>query len=129
MKLRIRENTIRLRLKRSEVDHIASGKSIVEHTQFPHSTLTYRLDVANEGPSAASFDQGNLAVRVPMSEVRQWAQTDQVSILAEQAVGESQLLTLLVEKDFKCLSPGHHRPDEDDDDTFPHPDAGSRDGC
>jgi len=129
MKLRIRENTIRLRLKRSEVDQIASGKSIVEHTQFPHSILTYRLEIADKGPSVASFDQGNLAVRVPISEVRQWAQSDQVSILAEQAVGDSQMLSLLVEKDFKCLSPGHHRPDEDDDDTFPHPHAGSENGC
>jgi len=129
MKLRIRENTIRLRLKRSEVDHLAGGKSIVEHTQFPGTRLTYRLDVADEGPSAVSFDQGNLAVRLPMSEVRQWAQSDQVSILAEQSVAGSQTLSLLVEKDFKCLSPGHHRPDEDDDDTYPHPDAGTENGC
>ena len=129
MKLRIRENTIRLRLKRSEVEHLASGKSIVEHTQFPDSTLTYRLDVAAEGPPAASFDQGSLAVRLPASEVRQWAESDQVSILCELAVGESEMLSLLVEKDFKCLSPGHHRPDEDDEDTYPHPDAASGNGC
>lgn len=83
----------------------------------------------DDGAIAASFDEGNLAVRLPMSEVRQWAQSGQVSILAEQSVGESQSLTLLVEKDFKCLSPGHHRPDEDDDDTFPHPDADSGAGC
>ena len=129
MKLRIRENTIRLRLKRSEVEKLASGQSIVESTQFPESVLTYRLDVADEGPFAASFGQGSLAVRLPMSDVRQWAQSDQVSILAEQSVGESQVLSLLVEKDFKCLSPGHHRPDEDDDDTYPHPDAGSNNAC
>jgi len=129
MKLRIRENTIRLRLKRSEVEQIAAGQSIVEHTQFPHSVLTYRLDIADKGPSAASFDHGNLAIRLPKLEVRQWAGSDQVSILAEQSVGGSQSLTLLVEKDFKCLSPGHHRPDDDDDDTFPHPDAGTGNGC
>lgn len=34
IKLRIRENVIRLRLKRSEVDQIASGQSIVEKTHF-----------------------------------------------------------------------------------------------
>jgi len=34
-----------------------------------------------------------------------------------------------VEKDFQCLSPGHHRSDEDDEDTYPHPEAGTGEGC
>ncbi len=58
----------------------------------------------------------------------EWAESDQVSMIAEQALGDSGALTLLVEKDFNCLSPGHHRPDEDNDDTYPHPEAASGGG-
>lgn len=129
MKLRIRENTIRLRLKRSEVDQLAAGKSIAEKTHFPGSVLTYSLDVIDGGPVSASFDQGKLAVSLPMSDVQHWASTDEVSIVAEQSAGDAGALSLLIEKDFQCLAPGHHRPDEDDVDTFPHPQAASGDGC
>lgn len=129
MKLRIRENTIRLRLKRAEVDQLASGQSIVERTHFPDSVLTYRLDVTNNGDFSASFHDGNLTISLPEAEVTEWAQNEQVSIVAEQALGNSDSLSLLVEKDFKCLAPGHHRPGEDDDDTFPHPEAETGNGC
>lgn len=129
MKLRIRENTIRLRLKRAEVDQLASGKSIVEQTCFPDSVLTYRLDVSSDGNFSASFRDGDLTISLPEAEVTQWAQNDQVSIVAEQALGNSDALSLLIEKDFKCLAPGHHRPGEDDDDTYPHPEAETGNGC
>lgn len=129
MKLRIRENTIRLRLKRAEVEQIASGQSIVEKTHFPQSVLTYRLDIVDDGPCSASFDEGSLAIHLPISEIRQWAETDQVSIQAEQPIGDAGALSLLIEKDFQCLSPGHHRPGADDEDTYPHPDADSGKAC
>ena len=129
MKLRIRENTIRLRLKRGEVDQIASGQSIVEETHFPESVFTYRLEANGTDKVSASFEGGNLAIRMPIGEVRQWAQSDQVSIIAEQPAGDSGTLSLLIEKDFMCLSPGHHRPDEDDVDTYAHPEAETGNGC
>jgi len=129
MKLRIRQNSVRLRLKRSEVDQIASGKSITEETHFPGSVLTYRLDVSDDSKVSASFSEGKLVIRLPISELTQWAQTEQVSIVAEQALEDSGTLSLLIEKDFSCLAPGHHRPDEDDEDTFPHPNADSADAC
>jgi len=129
MKLRIRENSIRLRLKRAEVDQLASGRSIVEQTRFPDSVLTYRLDVSGDENFSASFRDGNLAISLPKSEVTQWARNEQVSIVAEQDLGDTDALSLLIEKDFKCLAPGHHRPCEDDADTFPHPEAETANGC
>ena len=129
MKLRIRKNTIRLRLKRNEVDQIASGKRIVEETHFPDSVLTYQLDVSDDGKFSTSFKDGNLAIRAPIAELTQWAKTEQVSMVAEQALGDAGTLSLLIEKDFSCLAPGHHRPDEDDVDTYAHPEAESGRGC
>jgi len=46
MKLRIRGDSIRLRLKQGEVAQFAAGESIVEETHFPGAVLTYRLDVS-----------------------------------------------------------------------------------
>ena len=125
MKLRIRGNSIRLRLKRGEVEQIAAGTSIAEETRFPDSVLTYRLDVSEDGDMSASFDNGNLVVSLPKSRVQDWAGTDDVSLYAEQKRSGTGSLSLLIEKDFKCLESGHHRDCEDDEDTFPHPGAQS----
>jgi len=121
MKLRIRGNTIRLRLKRSEVDRIAAGISIVEETHFPASVLTYRLDVSESNDISASFDNGSLVVTLPKSKALDWAGTDAVSLHAEQKRSGTTPLSVLIEKDFSCLDPGHHRDSDDDEDTFPHP--------
>jgi hypothetical protein len=123
MKLRIRGNSMRLRLKRGEVDQLAAGTSIVEETHFPNAVLTYRLDVSDDSSISATFDSGSLAVSLPKSRVLDWASTDEVSLYAEQELSGTSSLSLLIEKDFKCLEPGHHRDCEDDADTFPHPGA------
>ncbi len=127
MKLRIRGDTLRLRLKRGEVDRIAAGTSIVEKTHFPDSVLTIRLDVSESNDLSASFDNGSLLVSLPKSKVLDWAGSDQVSLYAEQKLARTGSLSLLIEKDFSCLEPGHHRDCEDDEDTFPHPSAQSSD--
>jgi hypothetical protein len=125
MKLRIRGENIRLRLKRGEVDQLATGTSIVEETHFPGAVLTYRLDVSENNGISAIFDNGSLVVSLPKSKVLDWASTDEVSLYAEQELSGSGSLSLLIEKDFKCLEPGHHRGCDDDEDTFPHPSAQS----
>lgn len=121
MKLRIRGDTIRLRLKRYEVEQIAAGSSVVEETHFPNAVLTYRLDVSDNNDISASLDNGSLTINVPRSKVHDWAGTDQVSMYVEQKLPGNGFLSLLIEKDFGCLEPGHHRDCEDDADTFPHP--------
>ena len=123
MKLRIRGNSIRLRLKRSEVDRLAAGTSIVEQTHFPDSVLTYRLNVCDTNVISARFDNGSLVVSLPRSNALDWAGTNQVSLHAEEIISGTGSLSLLIEKDFSCLEPGHHRDCEDDEDTFPHPSA------
>jgi len=123
MKLRIRGDSIRLRLKRGEVDQLAAGASIIEETHFPNAVLTFRLDISENDDVSASFNNGNLVVSLPKSRVLDWANTDEVSLVAEQKLSGAGSLSLLIEKDFSCLEPGHHRDCDDDADTFPHPRA------
>ena len=123
MKLRICGDSVRLRLKRGEVDQLAAGTSIVQQTHFPGTVLTYRLDVSENNGISATFDNGSLVISLPKSKVLDWAGSDEVSLHAEQELSGSGALSLLIEKDFKCLEPGHHRDCEDDEDTYPHPGA------
>ena len=54
--------------------------------------------------------------------MRQWAESENVSIASEQLLDDGGQLKILVEKDFACLAP---REGEDESDMFPHPDADS----
>jgi hypothetical protein len=128
MKLRIRDDSVRLRLKRSEVEGLAAGGSIVATTHFPDSQFSYRLDAVDRSDIAADFANGTLAIGLPADVVAGWANGDDVSIHAELPLADGSL-SILVEKDFACLAPGDHREHEDDADTFPHPAAESGGGC
>ncbi len=125
MKLRIRGNSLRLRLKRGEVDQVAAGQSVTEETQFPGAALSYRLDVTDDEAILANFVDGGLVICLPESKVAAWASTGEVSLMAEQDLPDGGKLSLLIEKDFSCLEPGHGRDCDDDSDTFPHPRAES----
>ncbi len=123
MKLRLRGNSIRLRLKQGEVDQVAAGESIVEETHFPGAVLICRLDVSETDDIEANFAAGNLEISLPASKVLGWATSDEVSLTATQNLPDGATLNLLIEKDFSCLEPGHGRDHEDDADSFPHPSA------
>jgi len=123
MKLRIYGDSVRLRLKRGEVSRVAAGESIVEETHLPGSVLSYCLEVSENEPITATFSGGKLVVTVPKTDAEKWANSDAVSLLAEQSLPDAGTLSLLIEKDFTCLAPGHHRDCSDDEDTFPHPES------
>ena len=123
MKLRIRGNSIRLRLKQGEVAHVAAGESVVEETHFPGAVLTCRLDVSETDDIEANFAGGNLEISLPASKVLGWATSDEVSLTATQNLPDGATLNLLIEKAFSCLEPGHGRDHGDDADSFPHPSA------
>ena len=122
MKLRIRGDSIRLRLKRGEVAQLAAGEALVDETHFPGSVFSYRLELSDDDDMQARFADGHLQISMPREIIPEWADTDLVSLYSEQDLPDGKL-ALLVEKDFTCLEPGHHRDCDDDADTYPHPSA------
>ncbi len=123
MKLRIRGNSLRLRLTRTEVASLADSGEVCERTAFGgDSELRYCLrSDAEASRITARFADARIDVIVPAAIVSRWAASEQVSIESEQPIGSNDRLTLLVEKDFACLV---ERPGEDDSDAYPHPSAG-----
>ena len=123
MKLRIRDNSIRLRLTQTEVDTVSSEGMVRARVSLPRGAgLDYVLESSalTEHPSA-KFSDGALTVMLPETDVMQWASTEQVSIAAKEALDDGDSLEILVEKDFACLAP---REGEDESDMFPHPQEG-----
>ena len=113
MKLRIRGNSVRLRLGQSEVRRLATEGAVEEVTQFDlqgNHRFVYRLEAAGNAASIeASFESGILLVRIPADETRRWAASEEVGIEKLQTIGAAGPLKILIEKDFECIDA---RPDE-----------------
>jgi hypothetical protein len=125
MKLRIRGDSIRIRVSQGELREIAECGEVRDTVHFGGGVgLTYALESdARAREPRARFADGTIAVVLPASVVQRWAGSDQVSIEGQQATDGPEPLRILVEKDFACLQP---RPHEDDSDMFPNPDAESK---
>lgn len=121
MKLRIRGNSIRLRLTQSEVDAIKNVGKVEEITEFPNGQIFVYSLVSSEklDELSADFSNGKMQIILPKSIAENWANSDEVGISRE-----IESLKIIVEKDFKCLTP---RVGDEDTDTFPHPKEGSHD--
>ena len=124
MKLRIKDNSIRLRLTRTEVETLRDSGIVAATTGFPGGReLGYRVESSPASVSLAVFLSAHVVtVRLPESAVQTWASTEQVSMPGEQVLDDGSTLKVLVEKDFACLT---EREGEDESDMYPHPDAKS----
>ena len=122
MKIRILDDSIRLRLSQSDVA-LADERGVVEgRTRFPDgSAFTYALETVRQGKAGASYGNGRMLIRLPAAEVSGWANDDTaVSLESTINLPEGGSLRILVEKDFQCLTA---RGDEDQSDLFVNPEA------
>ena len=122
MKVRRRENSVRLRLGRSEIRRLADARVLFEETDFGRGRkLGYALHAGDIPAARATFDQGVLVVWIPHEAARELADTDRVAVEARQPLEGGTDLTILVEKDFECLDAPASEPQ---DDAFPNPRGG-----
>ena len=102
MKLRIRDNSVGLRLSRDEVEALRKQGVVTARTGFPGGReLRYELEASPASVAPAAFFSDNvLTVRVPETAVLAWATTEQVTIEGEQVLVDGEKLAIAVEKDF-----------------------------
>ena len=127
MKLRIRDNSIRLRLTRSEVELVRNDGLVRGRVPFAgRNNFDYVLESSPATVKPEAHISNNvLTVRIPEAEIIRWSDSDEVSIAASQILDGGDQLNILVEKDFACLAP---REGEDEADMYPHPEAGTENG-
>ncbi len=123
MKLRIKGNSIRLRVTRSELDTLVNDGRIEETIWLgpdAQSRLTYVLEHdASANSVTLRFNLPEIAVLIPTHEAKKWRSSDQIGVYASIPLGARSPLELAVEKDFACLDSS----DADNLDAFPNPHA------
>jgi len=123
MKLRIRKNSLRLRLQQHEVKQLIADGAVIDETCFGTETLRCSIETsADVSALCAELTSNTIRIRVPLAAGLNWANSDAVGMLAEQATPAGPLL-LLIEKDFACLQPRDPSLREDDSDAFMNPNS------
>ncbi|MDO7887533.1 DUF7009 family protein [Hymenobacter cheonanensis] len=109
MKLRLEENSLRLRLSEAEVQQFAATGRVAYTIAFgsaPGQTLVYALERLPAASPATSvqvrYEAGALAVEVPAAVARHWTDTENIGFKGQVLVAEGQELRILVEKDLDC---------------------------
>jgi hypothetical protein len=116
VKLRIHENELRLRLNQAEVAQFSKTGFIEEAIEFgPGARLTFSLESLSELETPqALYQNGWVRIQIPGARATDWVTTDAVGLSGEQHLGAGKHLSILIEKDFKCL----HNPDPN---AYPNP--------
>lgn len=117
MKLRIRGNSIRLRLVQSEVAALREGRAVEERVALEPAALVYSIERARGPRVTARFEVegavARLVIEVPDAILSDFCDTDRVGFDTQDGA-----LKILVEKDWQCLAP---RDEDDPNDAYPHP--------
>ena len=126
MKLRLQSNSVRLRLKRTEVDQLVKLGHVQETITIgdgEDDRFVYALDSSPKvfAPKV-SLTKNHLLVEVPRETAVHWATGDDVGIETRISVGGGRELHVIVEKDFACLN----GTEEQNRDTFPNPLEGTK---
>ena len=118
MKIRIKGNTVRYRLTKSDIATLVDTGNLEDKTEFIGSTLVYSIKTAVDESLSADFLNNTITLNVPSELLTNWADTSQVSLESNMPLANGSKLYLLLEKDFKCIDGD---VSEDQSDFFENP--------
>jgi hypothetical protein len=112
MKIRIKGNSVRYRLTRSEVARLGKEGFLQETTAFASQPFSYSIERTDAEQLRVDFVQQQIVLYMPQAMIDEWVQTDRITF-----EGQSGAVRILIEKDFVCLD----HTDEDQSDNYPNP--------
>ncbi len=118
MKIRIRGNSIRYRLTKSEVETFCNTGRFTETTDFGNAKFTYALE-AKEGIDtlAAQFHDQTITLFLETGISKSWFESNKIGFSHSVTGANGTELKLLIEKDFVCMD----ETVEDQSDNYPNP--------
>ncbi|WP_299535620.1 hypothetical protein [Ulvibacterium sp.] len=122
MKIRIRGNSVRFRLTKSEVSELCRAGYFEEKTEFDTSEFTYAIKASAVHENLfVSFNGNRILLYIPNILLMDWDTTDRVGFYHNQSLQRGNMLKLTLEKDFMCMD----ETTEDQSDNYPNPKAGT----
>ena len=119
MKIRIKGNSIRYRLTKTEIANFGKNGYLEERTEFANgASFRYRLERKTGAEELeAAFSDNTITLTVPEKIADEWIATEVVGYNNTVPIDEGKELFLLIEKDFVCLD----HTFEDQSDNYDNP--------
>jgi len=112
MKLRIKSNSLRYRLTRSDVDKLSREGYLEDQINFAGTPLIYAIQLTDGQELTSSYIDNKITMCMSRKMIAELTDSDRVGFK-----NSNSGLELLVEKDFTCLD----NVDEDQSDNYPNP--------
>lgn len=120
MKLRLKGNSIRVRLDRRDIERLVDAGRVDDGIRFgPARAFSYAVEMGpapRERPSA-SYNDGCLTIRIDPADAEAWLSSDRIGFDHQQPV-EGGVVRVLLEKDLACID---RPPGEEADDAYAFP--------
>lgn len=112
MKLRIKSNSIRFRLTKSDVEQLSTKGLLEDSVGFGTASLMFAVKATISQTITATFENDTITLFLPQHMITELASTGKVGFESQ-----ARELHVLVEKDFTCLE----NVAEDQSDNYPNP--------
>ena len=120
MKIRIAQQSIRIRIKPAELEALHATGSLHQSLAMgpkPEQVLTFRvLRDAATALITVTYAANEVLLNVSPALITEMLETERVGVTIKHEIQPGRLLSICFEKDFKCLT---HR--DEDSDGYPHP--------
>lgn len=116
MKLRLDSQSIRIRVRKSDIETLAAIGFIEETVHFSQGRLVYKLELSAQSQEVGvTIKDESILVLIPKNQATSWINSETVGIYTTLSTGyEKKILKILIEKDFPCK----HGSTADNADTF-----------
>ena len=115
MKLRFDKHSLRLRVKKSDLEMLRKRNSIHETVHFPDGSFDYSLSISDHSTEVtASMQEQSIQVIIPSNIAVDWMDNDETGIYQIITFGGNNSLDIIIEKDFPCKD----QPEESQSDSF-----------
>lgn len=115
----MRENSVRLRLSKSEVKSLQQTGQVMERVSFIDTILTYQIKSHVQSFFLANMNLNEISIFMPQEISAIWYDIEDIGYNYIQKNNDGSELHILIEKDFVCLD----RTDEDQSDNYANPKA------
>jgi hypothetical protein len=112
MKIRIKGNSLRYRLTKSDLFRLSQEGYLEDRTNFGKRELVYVMQKTEKNELSAFFNENVICLQIPGEMINELNDTDRTGF-----EGMEGKLHLLVEKDFTCLD----NVAGDQSDNYPNP--------
>lgn len=103
MKLRCEHNSLRLRLKKSDLDQLKNNLQLEESVAMPGGIFTYRLYIVSGTIEVtASINGLSIEIGIPEQTAKEWMESTETGIYRAIKLQDQDTLSITIEKDFIC---------------------------